>query len=302
MRLSLVSVSAASLLCALLAAGGASAQSGPGWVDPPARAAVPDAAPREARPPRDVKAPRNVNPPREAAPPQAAAPEAPEADEAAAPPRRRAERSRPSRAAARQERRARGLHRAPRRLADTPAPVPTPAPMAPRQAEGRVADWAGAAQRFVDDYLDSVSAPGDVMVGSTPSLYAERVRFHGRTLSLAAIMAEKRRFVRRWPERRYAVQPGTTRTACNAALATCMVYAVFDFRAGNPATGARSQGVSELALELSFAGGRPVIVSERSRVLRRDGAVGALARPARSAESGLPSSGRGSPLYPPMIA
>ncbi|KAB1079094.1 hypothetical protein [Methylobacterium soli] len=276
MRL-LVSVSAAALLGTILSIGPASAQAQPGWVDPPARGS----AQGQAAPPPQQREP--------APKPQAATPEAPE-EAAEAPPRRRAERARPSRTGRQAEsRHERGARRSPRRLADVPAAAPAPVPQAapppapPTASDGRVADWARASQRFVEDYLESVSAPGDVMVGSVPRLYAESVRFHGRTLSLRAIMAEKRNFARRWPDRRYEAQGGSIRTACNGAMASCVVYTLYDFRARNPATGARSQGIAELQLELSFAGGRPVIVSERSRVLRRDGAVSAAAAPGRGA-------------------
>ncbi|HEV7439443.1 MAG TPA: hypothetical protein VGN94_07425 [Methylobacterium sp.] len=281
MRL-LVSVSAAALLGTILTVGAASAQTPPGWVDPPARGAAPSQAGTQAPGQGLGQAPQR----REPAPqPQAATPETPE-EAAEAPPRRRAERARPSRASRHADSRPeRAARRSPRRLADVPAaaPQPTPQPAPLAASDGRVADWARASQRFADDYLESVSAPGDVMVGSAPRLYAESVRFHGRTLSLPAIMAEKRNFARRWPDRRYEAQGGSTRTACNAALASCIVYTLYDFRARNPATGARSQGVAELQLELSFAGGRPVIVSEKSRVLRRDGAVSAAAAPGRGA-------------------
>jgi hypothetical protein len=162
---------------------------------------------------------------------------------------------------------------APERLHIRPRLADTPTPMAPPAAsEARFPEWAATATRLTDRYLDSVSAPGDAMVAAAPRFYAERVRFHGRTLSLAALIAEKRRFVRRWPERRYEAQGGATRTACNAASATCIVHTTFDFRANNPARGVRSQGVSELSLTISFAGERPLIVAESSRVLRRYGA------------------------------
>ncbi|GLS43555.1 hypothetical protein GCM10007884_15400 [Methylobacterium brachythecii] len=133
----------------------------------------------------------------------------------------------------------------------------------------RFTDRAAQAQRLAGDYLDSVSSRNDAMLTSAPRFYGERVLFHGRTMSLAALMAEKRRFVRRWPERRYRLQEGATRTACDAARASCVVRTLFGFQAGSPARGARSQGLSELTLTVSFAGERPVIVSETSRVLRR---------------------------------
>ncbi|MER2266276.1 hypothetical protein [Methylobacterium oxalidis] len=263
MRPLLRTVSAAALLGALLCAGPAGAQ--PGWVDPPSKPAA-KAAPEAAAP-------------KPAAPaPQASRPQA-EAEEAAEPaPRRRAERRRSARTE-RAERRRAHAHRAPaRRLAETPphAPAMSPPPASPPPApDGRFGDWAGAAQRLTDDYIDSVSGTGPGIAASAPRFYAERVRFHGRVMSLPALMAEKRRFARRWPDRRYELQPGTMRTACNGAAAACVVRAVFAFQARNPGTGALSQGLSDLTLEVSFAGGRPAIVSESSRVLRRGAALSA---------------------------
>jgi hypothetical protein len=49
------------------------------------------------------------------------------------------------------------------------------------------------------------------------------------------------------------------------------VRAIVDFRAVNPARGVASKGASELVLEVSFAGQRPVIVAESGRVLYREG-------------------------------
>lgn len=140
-------------------------------------------------------------------------------------------------------------------------------------------DWVGKAQRLTGDYLNIVSAPNAAMLAASPRFYGERVRFHGQTMSTAALIAEKQRFVRRWPERRYAPQDGTMRTACNAASATCIVRTVMNFRAESPARGARSQGLSELTLTISFSGEHPLIVAESSRILRRGSAtLGATGR------------------------
>lgn len=245
----------------------AQAQSRPGWVDPPARqpteAATPDKAPApETAPPKSLA----ETPPARETNRNAANEAAPSERQPMATPRRRLATPETRRAAAPREEASSEHLRVRPRIARTPAMVGPPA------SEANFPEWAIAATRLTDSYLDTVSGPGDSMVAAAPRFYAERVRFHGRTLSLAALMAEKRRFVRRWPERRYAAQGGATHTACNAASATCIVRTTFDFRADNPARGARSQGVSELTLTISFAGPRPVIVAESSRVLRRYGA------------------------------
>ncbi len=151
---------------------------------------------------------------------------------------------------------------APRRLAETPA-ANTAAPVyaSPARVE--------AAQALAMDYLSVVSSPGEAMVGATPRFYGSRVRFYGRPTSLADLVDEKRGFVRRWPERRYAARGFNTR--CTADGSTCVVRVLVDFRAASPERGAISKGASELVLEVSFAGQRPVIVAESGRVLHRGG-------------------------------
>lgn len=259
------------LVGAALMAGAAQAQTRPGWVDPPARQPGQAESPASARP--TVEAPAAEAPaPGNPAPPKSLAetpPATPERLPPAAHRRRTAEPVRETRRAAPREEAASERLRVRPRIARTPAML---APPSAAPSEARFQEWAIASERLTDQYLDSVSGSGEAMVAATPRFYAERVQFHGRTLSLAALVADKRRFVRRWPERRYEAQGGATRTACNAATATCIVRTTFDFRADNPAHGARSQGVSELSLTISFAGPRPLIVAESSRVLRRYGA------------------------------
>jgi hypothetical protein len=229
-----------------------------GWVDPPARAAGTPAAPAP-------KAQPKFEPKFEPAPRA----EAPRAQPKAHAPRRVAEEAhRPARSglhAAAQARRAARIARAERPLA---VQVAAPAPVA--VSDGQMRDWAVASQRLARDYLASVSGPNGAALASAPGFYGERVVFHGRPMSVASLMSEKRRFLQRWPERRYRPRPDSLRTACNAGLATCRVQATVDFSAFSPDRGARSQGTVDLELAVSFAGGRPVIVSETSRVVRRD--------------------------------
>ncbi|GJD34487.1 hypothetical protein [Methylobacterium aerolatum] len=160
----------------------------------------------------------------------------------------------------RAERIARHRAPAPRRLADTPAANGIPTGYAPA---GRVE----AAQALALEYLSVVSSSGEAMVGATPRFYGTRVRFYGRPATQADLLDEKRDFVRRWPERRYAARAFNTR--CTADGSTCVVRAIVDFRAASPERGVVSKGASELVLEVSFSGQRPVIVAESGRVLHR---------------------------------
>lgn len=255
------------------------AQQGPGWVDPPAKAADAPAKPKsEPQPVTRSETPPSASSPAEATAPSrretrsAAMGDTPAAHRTARGTRRAGEERQARRQAAREAAAREAAGRAPRSARVAP-PVFTPPPremqgMARAEPDPRFSEWAGSAQRLSDAYLDSVSSPGDGMAAAAPRFYAPQVRFHGRMMSLAALMAEKRRFARRWPERRYEPQ-GDPRVSCNAATATCLVRTIHEFTAESPGRGARSQGVGELVLTVSFASGRPVIVEETSRVLRR---------------------------------
>jgi hypothetical protein len=259
------------LLSSACATGTALAQSGSNWVDPPAKSDPAPAASERAKPAAKPG-------PRFEAEPEA---RARAHREAASPPARRetrrhdrtraAEMRRARRAAIRERAREQEHTRTARTERALERPAPPPARMVRSEPDPRFGDWAVTARRLSLDYLDSVSAPNGAMLASAPRFYGGPVRFHGRMMSLGALLAEKRRFARRWPERRYEPQ-GEPRVACDGQSATCQVRVVHDFTALSPSRGARSQGVAELTLTVSFAGGAPVIVSESSRVLSRAGA------------------------------
>jgi hypothetical protein len=126
-----------------------------------------------------------------------------------------------------------------------------------------------AARQLAVDYLDFWSAPNALTLEIMPDFYGPRVEFHGRAISADALMQEKRRFVRRWPVRSYTARIDTLRASCAPAAQTCTVSGLFDFTAISPERGRRSQGAANLELQVSFAGERPAIVSETSRVVSR---------------------------------
>jgi hypothetical protein len=93
--------------------------------------------------------------------------------------------------------------------------------------------------------------------------------FHGRRRSIDSVMAEKRAFAERWPDRDYRYRTGTTQVACESDRSRCTVWSLFDFSASNARANQRSRGMGMHELVVSFAAARPIITSENSRVLRR---------------------------------
>jgi hypothetical protein len=159
------------------------------------------------------------------------------------------------------------------RPGDVAAPKPA-APLEPARPPGQGA-WesdqsalrAQAAQALVVDYLDLWSAPNQLALAAASSFYGSTVTFHGRERTVGSVLAEKRRFAERWPQRTYHYRPETTMVACESDAARCTVWAVFDFSAAAPGRGRRSIGIGEHELVVSLSSRRPVIVSETSRVL-----------------------------------
>ena len=158
----------------------------------------------------------------------------------------------------------------------TPASRANPAwAMPPGDSSGGGASEASAsvqARNLAFAYLNLWSAPNRVSLASAPSFYGSTVWFHGRTRPLGSVLAEKRRFAERWPNRTYRYRPQTTQVSCETERPRCTVWSIFDFSASHAWQGRRSRGIGEHELVVSFADGRPVIASENSRVLRR-GAV-----------------------------
>jgi hypothetical protein len=130
-------------------------------------------------------------------------------------------------------------------------------------------DHVATARQFAIDYMAYWSSTNAVTDDAVSAFYQPIVRFYGRLASLDEVIAEKRRFVARWPVRDYATLPETVQVACNPEGSLCRVAALFAFRASDPGRGRRSEGTGRLELRVSFEDGRPRIVSETSRILAR---------------------------------
>jgi hypothetical protein len=125
------------------------------------------------------------------------------------------------------------------------------------------------AQNLAANYLNLWSAPNRLTLAVASSFYGPTVLFHGQERTIGSVLAEKRRFAARWPQRNYRYRPETTMVACESDGSRCTVWAIFDFSAGNSDQDRRSHGIGEHELVVSLSGGRPVIVAETSRVLQR---------------------------------
>jgi hypothetical protein len=126
-----------------------------------------------------------------------------------------------------------------------------------------------ASSDLTTSYLQAWSAPQAASPAYVARVYAPRVSFYGRTFDRGGLVREKRRFVRRWPVRQYALRPGSARVTCNQRSKSCLVASTLDWRTENPARRLTSRGSSSFEQRLDFSADRPAIVHESGRVLPR---------------------------------
>ena len=122
---------------------------------------------------------------------------------------------------------------------------------------------------LANSYLRIWSSSDQGALADVHEVYAPRVNFYGRMLDRRGITAEKMRFVRRWPIRRYALRPGTTRVDCQPNRRMCVVKTLIDWEAAAPQRGTVSRGVSLFELGVGFAGSQPLVVYEGGHVVGR---------------------------------
>ncbi|HZH10513.1 MAG TPA: hypothetical protein VEZ24_09090 [Microvirga sp.] len=151
-----------------------------------------------------------------------------------------------------------------------PEPQPKSAEQPSRPRNEQRPSRTETVRNFAIDYLQSWSARNDVALGATAELYAPRVLYHGRTVSLERLYKEKQRFIRRWPEREYHPRQDAIGIQCNPNGTVCAVHTVFDYTAANPKRRRTSQGSGALQLIVEFIGEKPVIVAEHSTLLTQN--------------------------------
>jgi hypothetical protein len=126
-----------------------------------------------------------------------------------------------------------------------------------------------AARRLVASYFQAWSSSNATALEAMPAFYGPRVIFHGRSMSLRALMNEKRRFVRRWPDRTYRLRPDPVIVACEPSGRSCTVQSLFSFETSSPARSKRSEGTGMVEFVVDLSGDRPIIASEASMVQDR---------------------------------
>jgi hypothetical protein len=124
---------------------------------------------------------------------------------------------------------------------------------------------AADARSFVSALTSKWSDSNAAALGGLDALYAAQVVYFGKRLSRGRVLADKRRFVQRWPERTYKIQ--SSHEQCSGS--ECLVEGYVEWETRNPARKARASGAASFRYVLLLAGGAFVIREEDGSVIQR---------------------------------
>jgi DnaJ domain len=126
-------------------------------------------------------------------------------------------------------------------LRDQPNDVqPPPAVPAPAPGNPNPYSVEQAASNFIRNLMANWSSPNDRALRAVGPIYESSVVYFGKVISRQAVLEDKRRFVERWPQRSYSIQPGTLDAHCDGQGLRCEVWGMIDWKAANDAK--RSRG------------------------------------------------------------
>ncbi len=115
-------------------------------------------------------------------------------------------------------------------------------------------------------FVTATNRPNDDVMIFLGGVYADGVNYFGKTMSKSAVLAEKRVFFNRWPNRNYSIRPDSLSVSCESNT-SCNAQGIVDWSvSGNSKM---STGSASINLNWNKSLGDWKIDSENSRVLSR---------------------------------
>src|SRR5262249_25278986 len=97
----------------------------------------------------------------------------------------------------------------------------------------------------------------------------DQVMYYGKLISKSAVLADKQRFMMRWPERTYTIDQATLLTSCDDAKRECRLSGLADWRTANAVHATSARGRARFEYTISMPAEVPKIASETSKVVER---------------------------------
>ncbi len=140
---------------------------------------------------------------------------------------------------------------------------PSPSP------SSNAASLDSRARAFVEDYMRRTEGETDQVLSFVRNSFGAEIRYYGKVLPNAKVVEEKRRYLARWPQRRYQLKPETMRVQCDEARSTCQMSGELDYDVRDPRAARTSAGAASYDLRVVFTQAGPKIVEESGRTLAR---------------------------------
>jgi hypothetical protein len=163
-----------------------------------------------------------------------------------------------------------------RYLGGTPDPVVTAMPSnATPQADDLtpqaddLALMESRAADFASFYWIHVANENAEAIKYLSETYADKVEYYGKRLARGTIIAEKRRFIERWPDRNYRPRWNDTKITCEPISRQCTIEGIADFDAKNVARKRHESGRFRYSMRIEFIEDQVRIVAESSEVIER---------------------------------
>jgi hypothetical protein len=122
------------------------------------------------------------------------------------------------------------------------------------------------AANFISARISRWSSAGTADLASFVNAYADQVLYYGSLKSREMVLQDKRRFLERWPERRYELRAHSITAQCKADV--CSVSGLLDWRARSVARAASASGMAQFEYEVMVSAGTFRIISENSSVVK----------------------------------
>jgi hypothetical protein len=152
------------------------------------------------------------------------------------------------------------------------SPEDQPPPLGTYPAQSARPDDSDArerAARLAYDYFAASSGDPTQALSYVSRTFAPWVQHYGVGRSREQILSAKARYMVRWPQRSYRIQPSSLSVACDDDGSSCVVSGIVDYSCASPERNAVSRGVTSFSLRLSREGDAFAITSESGEVLRR---------------------------------
>ncbi|GLQ77319.1 hypothetical protein GCM10007881_08350 [Mesorhizobium huakuii] len=144
------------------------------------------------------------------------------------------------------------------RVSPTPSPTPAEASADERQLES-------AAVAFIKGLIEHHGDNADLAIAQVQNSYAGIVDYYGKPTDLSSIIADKRSYFQRWPERGYNLHDESVIVTC--ANDQCMVSGTYDWVVRSLPRHKQAKGVARFSYTIAI-GQNPKIIAETSKVMR----------------------------------